>query len=215
MEKKHIPYGPYERYFKRPIDFCCGLAAVIVFSWLYLILIILGAIFMGGNPFFTQERPGKDEKIFKLIKFRSMDNRKDKDGNLLPDEIRLNRYGRLLRATSLDELPEAFNIIKGDMSVVGPRPLLVSYLPRYNETQRHRHDVRPGLSGYAQVHGRNRLSWEEKFSMDVFYVNHITFLGDLKIIVETVKAVLRQEGISSESSVSMEEFMGSPIQAKE
>lgn len=215
MEKKHIPYGPYERYFKRPIDFCCGLAAVIVFSWLYLILIILGAIFMGGNPFFTQERPGKDEKIFRLIKFRSMDNRRDKDGNLLPDDVRLNKYGRFLRSTSLDELPEAFNIIKGDMSVVGPRPLLVSYLPRYNEIQRHRHDVRPGLSGYAQVHGRNRLSWEEKFSMDVFYVNHITFLGDLKIIVETVKAVLRQEGISSESSVSMEEFMGSPIQAKE
>lgn len=209
MEKKHIPYGPYERYFKRPIDFCCGLAAVIVFSWLYLILIILGAIFMGGNPFFTQERPGKDEKIFRLIKFRSMDNRRDKDGNLLPDEIRLNRYGRLLRATSLDELPEAFNIIKGDMSVVGPRPLLVSYLPRYNETQRHRHDVRPGLSGYAQVHGRNRLSWEEKFSMDVFYVNHITFLGDVKIVLDTVKAVLKREGISSENSATMETFRGS------
>ena len=215
MEKKHIPYGPYERYFKRPLDLCCGLAAVIVFFWLYLILIILGAVFMRGNPFFTQERPGKDEKIFRLIKFRSMDNRRDKDGNLLPDEVRLNKYGRFLRSTSLDELPEAFNIIKGDMSVIGPRPLLVSYLPRYNETQRHRHDVRPGLSGYAQVHGRNRLSWEEKFSMDVYYVDHITFLGDVKIVVDTVKAVLRRDGISSDSSVSMEEFMGSPVQAEE
>ncbi|MDD6022897.1 MAG: sugar transferase [Oscillospiraceae bacterium] len=215
MEKKHIPYGPYERYFKRPLDLCCGLAAVIVFFWLYLILIILGAVFMRGNPFFTQERPGKDEKIFRLIKFRSMDNRRDKDGNLLPDDVRLNKYGRFLRSTSLDELPEAFNIIKGDMSVIGPRPLLVSYLPRYNETQRHRHDVRPGLSGYAQVHGRNRLSWEEKFSMDVYYVDHITFLGDVKIVVDTVKAVLRRDGISSDPSVSMEEFMGSPVQAEE
>ena len=125
--------GVYERYFKRPIDFCCGLAAVIVFSWLYLILIVLGTIFMHGNPFFTQDRPGKDEKVFKLIKFRTMDNRRDKDGNLLPDEVRLNKYGRFLRKTSLDELPEAFNIIKGDMSVIGPRPLLVSYLPYYTE----------------------------------------------------------------------------------
>ena len=207
METKHQPYGPYEKYFKRPIDFCCGLAAVIVFSWLYLILIILGAIFMRGNPFFTQERPGKDEKIFKLIKFRSMDNRKDKDGNLLPDDIRLNKYGRLLRKTSLDELPEAFNIIKGDMSVIGPRPLLVKYLPYYNEEQRHRHDVRPGLSGYAQVHGRNTVSWDDKFKMDVEYVNHITFLGDVKIILDTVlKAFIKQEGISSATCATMEDF---------
>ena len=209
MEKKHIPYGPYEKYFKRPIDIFCGLAAVIVFSWLYLILIILGAIFMRGNPFFTQERPGKDEKIFKLIKFRSMDNRKDKNGNLLPDAVRLNKYGRFLRATSLDELPEAFNIIKGDMSVIGPRPLLVRYLPRYNAEQRRRHEVRPGLSGYAQVHGRNAVSWQDKFRMDVEYVDHITFRGDLKIIWDSVMvAFVKRDGISSATSATMEEFMG-------
>ena len=209
MEKKHVPYGPYEKYFKRPIDFCCGLAAVIVFSWLYLILIVLGAIFMRGNPFFTQDRPGKDEKVFKLIKFRTMDNRRDKDGNLLPDEVRLNKYGRFLRKTSLDELPEAFNIIKGDMSVIGPRPLLVKYLPRYNEEQHHRHDVRPGLSGLAQVNGRNAISWEEKFSYDFFYVNHITLMGDLNILIQTVKkAFVKHEGISSATSDTMEEFMG-------
>ena len=209
MEKKHIPYGPYEKYFKRPLDLLCGLLAVAVFWWLFLILIILGAIFMGGNPFFTQERPGKDEKIFKLIKFRSMDNRKDKDGNLLPDEVRLNRYGRFIRKTSLDELPEAFNIIKGDMSVIGPRPLLVQYLPLYSEAQRHRHDVRPGLSGYAQVHGRNSISWTQKFALDCEYVNRITFWGDVKIIFQTVgKAFIRQEGISSETCDTMEDFNG-------
>lgn len=207
MEKKHIPFGPYEKYFKRPIDFCCGLVAVVVFCWLYLILIVLGAIFMRGNPFFTQERPGKDEKIFKLIKFRTMDNRRDKDGNLLPDEVRLNKYGRFLRKTSLDELPEALNILKGDMSVIGPRPLLVKYLPYYSEEQRHRHDVRPGLSGYAQVHGRNAVSWDDKFRMDLEYVNHVTFLGDVKIILDTVlKAFIKQEGISSETCATMEDF---------
>lgn len=206
---KHKPYGPYEKYFKRPIDFCCGLAAVVVFCWLYLILIVLGAIFMRGNPFFMQERPGKDEKIFKLIKFRTMDNRRDRDGNLLPDEVRLNRYGRLLRKTSLDELPEAFNIIKGDISVIGPRPLLVKYLPRYNEEQHHRHDVRPGLSGLAQVNGRNAISWEERFAYDIVYANHITFLGDLKILFQTVgKAFVKREGISSSTSETMEEFLG-------
>lgn len=210
MERvKHKPYGPYEKYFKRPLDLLCGLLAVAVFWWLYLILIILGAIFMGGNPFFTQERPGKDEKIFKLIKFRSMDNRKDKDGNLLPDEVRLNRYGRFIRKTSLDELPEAFNIIKGDMSVIGPRPLLVQYLPLYSEAQRHRHDVRPGLSGYAQVHGRNSISWTQKFALDCEYVNRITFWGDVKIIFQTVgTAFIRQEGISSETCDTMESFNG-------
>lgn len=206
---KHKPYGPYEKYFKRPLDLLCGLAAVIVFSWLYLILIVLGAIFMRGNPFFTQERPGKDEKIFKLIKFRSMDNRKDKDGNLLPDDVRLNKYGRLLRSTSLDELPEAFNIIKGDMSVIGPRPLLVQYLPLYSEMQRHRHDVLPGLSGLAQVNGRNAISWTHKFQLDCEYVNHITFLGDLKILWQTLgKAFIKQEGISSKTCATMEDFDG-------
>ena len=197
MKNKHIPYGPYEKYFKRPLDIFCGLAAVIVFSWLYLILIVLGAIFMRGNPFFTQKRPGKDEKIFKLIKFRSMDNRKDKDGNLLPDEIRLNKYGRFLRSTSLDELPEAFNIIKGDMSVVGPRPLAVQYLPYYSEQERHRHDVRPGLSGLAQVNGRNSVNWEEKFAYDIAYVNKITFWGDIKIILLSVKTALKRESIGT------------------
>ena len=215
MKNKHIPYGPYEKYFKRPLDIFCGLAAVIVFSWLYLILIVLGAIFMRGNPFFTQKRPGKDEKIFKLIKFRSMDNRKDKDGNLLPDEIRLNKYGRFLRSTSLDELPEAFNIIKGDMSVIGPRPLLVQYLPRYNAQQRRRHEVRPGLSGYAQVHGRNTVSWQDKFRMDVEYVDHITFMGYLKIIWDSVMAAfVKRDGISSETSATMEEFFGNEIETK-
>ena len=200
--------GPYEKYFKRPIDILCALAAVIVFSWLYLILIILGAIFMRGNPFFTQERPGKDEKIFKLIKFRTMDNRKDKNGKLLPDEVRLNKYGRFLRSTSLDELPEAFNILKGDMSVVGPRPLLVKYLDRYNEEQHHRHDVRPGLTGYAQTHGRNAVSWEDKFAMDVWYTKNITFVGDAKLVLETIYKSVKREGISSGSSATMEEFTG-------
>lgn len=209
MVNNHVPYGPYEKYFKRPLDLICGLLAVIVFSWLYLILIILGAIFMRGNPFFTQERPGKDERIFKLIKFRTMDNRKDKNGNLLPDEVRLNKYGKFLRSTSLDELPEVFNIIKGDMSFIGPRPLLVRYLPRYTEEQHRRHDVRPGLTGYAQAHGRNSVSWEEKFSMDILYVNSITFLGDIKIIWDTVVAVFKRDGISSKTSATMEEFMGS------
>lgn len=212
-KKKHFhkPFGPYEKYFKRPLDFICGMAAIVVFWWLYIILIILGTIFMRGNPFFTQDRPGKDGEIFKLIKFRTMDNRKDKNGNLLPDEVRLNKYGRFLRKSSLDELPEAFNIIKGDMSVIGPRPLLVKYLSRYNEEQMHRHDVRPGLSGYAQVHGRNSVAWEDKFAMDVWYANHITFLGDLKILFQTVeKAFVKQEGISSATSSTMEEFMGTP-----
>ena len=164
---------------------------------------------MRGNPFFTQPRPGKDEQIFKLIKFRSMDNRRGKDGELLPDEVRLNAYGRFLRKTSLDELPEAFNIIKGDMSVIGPRPLLVQYLPLYSEKQRHRHDVRPGLSGYAQVNGRNSISWTRRFELDCEYVEKITFLGDVKIIFQTVgKAFLKQEGISSETCDTMEDFNG-------
>lgn len=192
----HKPYGSYEKYFKRLLDIVCSLAAIIVFSWLYIILIILGAIFMRGNPFFTQERPGKDEKIFKLIKFRSMDNRKDKNGNLLPDEVRLNKYGQFLRKTSLDELPEAFNILKGDMSIIGPRPLLVSYLPWYTEEEKQRHDVRPGLSGLAQVNGRNSVTWEEKFSWDLKYVDRITFLGDVKITLDTVKkAFVKVEGV--------------------
>ena len=205
----HKPYGPYEKYFKRPMDVLCGILTVIMFSWLYIILIILGTIFMRGNPFFIQERPGKNERIFKLIKFRSMDNRKDKNGNLLPDGIRLNKYGRILRKTSLDEIPEIFNVIKGDMSLIGPRPLLVQYLPLYSEGQRHRHDVRPGLSGYAQVNGRNSITWTHRFELDCQYVEKITFLGDLKIIFQTIeKAFIKREGISSATSDTMEDFDG-------
>ena len=200
----------YAKCFKRIIDFTLSLLGLIILSPILLVLIVLGTVFMRGNPFFTQERPGKDEKIFKLIKFRTMDNRKDKDGNLLPDEIRLNKYGRFLRASSLDELPELVNILKGDMSIIGPRPLLVAYLPRYNEFQHHRHDVRPGLTGYAQAHGRNAVSREDKFAMDVWYTQHITFVEDVKIVFDTINTVLKREGISSESSATMEVFMGTP-----
>lgn len=204
----------YAKYFKRAIDFCLSLIGLIVLSPLLLLLILLGAVFMSGNPFFTQERPGKDEKIFKLIKFRTMDNRRDKDGNLLPDEVRLNKYGRFLRSTSLDELPELINILKGDMAIVGPRPLLVRYLERYNEEQHHRHDVRPGLTGYAQAHGRNAISWEDKFAMDVWYTKHITFLGDIKILIDTVMVVFKRSGVSSKTSATMEEFMGTTDSVK-
>lgn len=197
----------YAKYIKRVLDFVLSLMALIVLSPLLVILIILGAVFMRGNPFFTQARPGKNEKIFKLIKFRTMDNRKDKDGKLLPDDVRLNKYGRILRSTSLDELPELINILIGDMSIVGPRPLLVKYLPRYNEEQRHRHDVRPGLTGYAQAHGRNAVTWEEKFKMDVWYTRNISFITDVKVIIDTVKVVLKRDGISSDTSATMEEFM--------
>ena len=200
----------YAKCFKRVIDFALSLCALAVLSPLLLALIILGGVFMRGNPFFFQERPGKNEKIFKLIKFRTMDNKKDENGELLPDEIRLNGYGRFLRASSLDELPELINILKGDMSIIGPRPLLVKYSPRYNEEQHHRHDVRPGLTGYAQAHGRNGVPWEDKFAMDVWYTKHITFMGDMKIIFDTVKIVLKHEGVSSENSATMEEFMGTP-----
>ena len=198
----------YAKYIKRIFDFVLSLMALIVLSPLLVILIILGAVFMRGNPFFTQARPGKNEKIFKLIKFRTMDNRKDKDGKLLPDDVRLNKYGRILRSTSLDELPELINILIGDMSIVGPRQLLVKYLPRYNEEQRHRHDVRPGLTGYAQAHGRNAVTWEEKFKMDVWYTRNISFITDVKVIIDTVKVVLKRDGISSDTSATMEEFMG-------
>lgn len=209
METKHKPYGPYERFFKRPIDICCALAAIIVFCWLYIIVAILVRVKLGSPVLFTQDRPGKDEKIFKLYKFRTMTDARDENGELLPDDVRLTKFGRLLRSTSLDELPEAFNILKGDMSVIGPRPLLVKYLPLYDEEQRRRHEVRPGLSGYAQVNGRNTVSWEEKFKLDVEYVEHITFLGDVRIIFSTVmKAFVKREGISSETAATMEEFRG-------
>ncbi len=201
--------GIYARYIKRGLDFVLSLIAATVFSPLLLFLTITGTVAMRGNPFFVQERPGKDEKIFKLIKFRTMTNKKDEEGRLLPDEERLTIYGRFLRRTSLDELPELINILSGSLAICGPRPLLKSYLERYSDYQRQRHDVRPGLTGYAQVHGRNAISWEEKFDMDVWYVNHITFWDDMKIIFQTVLIVLNREGISSGSSVTMEEFKGS------
>ena len=202
-------YGLYAKYVKRYLDVFVSLMGLIVLSPILLLLIIIGAVEMKGNPFFMQQRPGKDEKIFNLIKFRTMTNKKDKDGKLLPDEQRLTAYGKFLRSTSLDELPELWNILKGDLSLIGPRPLLVKYLPLYNSFQRHRHDVRPGLTGYAQVHGRNQISWEKKFEMDVWYVQHITFQGDLKILLDTVAVVFKREGISSETSATMEEFKGS------
>lgn len=207
--KQHKPYGIYEKYFKRPLDFICGMAAIIVFSPLYIIIAILVRIKLGTPVLFTQERPGKDEKIFKLYKFRTMTDATDEEGNLLSDEERLTSLGKLLRATSLDEIPEAFNIVKGEMSVIGPRPLLVKYLPLYNEEQKHRHDVKPGLSGLAQINGRNAATWQEKFAYDITYVQKITFVGDIKIIFKTVgKAFIKKEGISSKNSVTMEEFLG-------
>ena len=198
----------YARYIKRILDFLLSLCALLVLSPVLLVLTVLGAWKMKGNPFFTQLRPGKNEKIFRLIKFRTMTCETDAEGKLLPDEQRLTGYGKFLRSTSLDELPELVNILKGDMSIVGPRPLLVKYLPLYNEEQRRRHDVLPGLTGLAQVNGRNAITWEEKFRLDVEYVNNVTFRGDVKIIIATVGKIFKREGISSETSVTMEEFKG-------
>ena len=206
---EHVPYGIYEKCIKRLLDIICAFAALIVFCWLYAIVAVLVRIKLGSPVLFKQERPGKNEKIFHLYKFRTMTNEKDENGNLLPDEVRLTKFGKFLRKTSLDELPEAFNILKGDMSVVGPRPLLVRYLPLYNEHQRHRHDVRPGLSGWAQVNGRNTVSWEDKFNYDVEYANHVTFTMDVKIVwLSFIQAFFKHEGISSETSATMEEFTG-------
>ncbi len=198
-----------------------SLLALLVLSPVLLILTIVGAIAMGGNPFFVQKRPGKinkktgRERIFKLIKFRTMSNKKDAEGNLLPDERRLNGYGKFLRATSLDELPELVNILIGDLSIVGPRPLLVQYLDRYSDEQRRRHEVRPGLTGYAQAYGRNALTWEEKFEKDVYYVDHLSLWWDIKILFKTVAVVFKREGISSETSATMEEFMGTKNEGTE
>ena len=205
----------YAKYVKRYLDVFLSLMALIVLSPVFLFLIVIGTVKMKGNPFFVQKRPGKDEQIFHLIKFRTMTNKKEKNGELLPDEMRLTAYGKFLRSTSLDELPELLNILKGDMAIIGPRPLLVKYLPLYNSYQKHRHDVRPGLTGYAQVHGRNQVSWEKKFEMDVWYVQHISFWVDLKILLDTVGSVLKREGISSETSVTMEEFKGTSDKAQD
>ena len=198
----------YRKFLKRVFDFILSLMAILLLSPIILILIIAGIINMGGNPFFTQERPGKDGKIFKLVKFKSMNNRRDENGELLPDELRLTAYGKFIRNTSLDELPELINILKGDMAIVGPRPLLVRYLTRYNATQARRHEVRPGLTGLAQVNGRNAISWEKKFKYDVEYVDNVSLFLDIKIILKTVLKVLARDGISSETSATMEEFMG-------
>lgn len=198
----------YVKFFKRFFDVVLSLLVLIILSPFLLLLTIIGTFAMHGNPFFVQERPGKDEKIFKMIKFRTMSNLKDENGELLPDEQRLNKYGIWLRRSSCDELLELVNIAKGDMSIVGPRPLLVRYLPRYSERQRRRHEVRPGLTGYAQAHGRNALSWEEKFEMDVWYAENVSLKTDVKIIFDTVKIVLKREGVSSDTAATMEEFMG-------
>lgn len=208
MKNTHVPYGPYEKWFKRPIDIFCALAAIVIFWWLYIIVAILVRIKLGSPVIFCQERPGKDEEIFKLYKFRSMTDERDENGELLSNEQRLTKFGRLLRATSLDELPEAFNILKGDMSVIGPRPLRVKYLPRYNTEQRRRHEVRPGLSGLAQVNGRNATSWEDRFCYDVAYVDRITFIGDCKILLQTVMKVVKRDGVNASAEVVMPEFMG-------
>ena len=200
--------GFYEKYIKRLLDFTLSFLALIILSPVLLVTALLVRIKLGSPIIFHQERPGKSEKIFRLYKFRSMTEKCDENGNLLPDDQRLTRFGRTLRSTSLDELPELWNILRGDMSIVGPRPLLVKYLPLYNEEQRHRHDVRPGLTGWAQANGRNAISWEEKFKLDVWYVQHISFWVDVKVIFMTVKKVFCRDGISSETSVTMEEFSG-------
>ena len=203
---KHKTSGPYEMFIKRPLDCFLATCAFVVLSPVLCITALLVRKKLGTPVLFSQERPGKDEKIFKLFKFRTMTDEKDENGEPLPDEVRLTSFGKKLRSTSLDELPELINIIRGDMAVVGPRPLLVKYLPYYTREQHHRHDIRPGLTGYAQVHGRNTVNWDDKFQMDLDYASHITFLGDLKIIIETVGKVFKREGISSETSATMEDF---------
>lgn len=198
----------YELYFKRLFDIVCAVVALVAFWWLYIIVAILVKIKLGSPILFKQERPGKNGRIFKLYKFRTMTDERDVSGALLPDTVRLTKFGKTLRATSLDELPEVFNILKGDMSIVGPRPLLVQYLPLYNDFQKRRHEVRSGLTGYAQVHGRNAITWEEKFKLDVYYVDHVSFLLDVKIIFRTIKKVFIREGIHGSGTETMEPFRG-------
>lgn len=212
--KYHIPHhkGFYEKYIKRPQDFICALSALIVLSPIMLIIIILVRIKLGTPVIFKQKRPGLNGEIFTLYKFRTMTDERDAMGNLLPDEERLTPFGAQIRRLSIDELPEIWNILNGTLSVVGPRPLLVSYLPLYNKQQARRHEVRSGLTGYAQVHGRNSITWEDKFDKDVYYVDHISFIGDWKIVFQTVKTVLKREGIHSQTAVTMESFTGTPEQ---
>lgn len=198
--------GIYQRYIKRPMDFILSLCAIIVLSPVLLIVAVLVRIKLGSPVIFKQKRPGLNEKIFTLYKFRTMTDKRNENGELLPDSERLTKFGKILRSTSLDELPELFNILKGDMSVVGPRPLLIQYLPLYNDTQKRRHEVRPGLSGLAQVSGRNAICWEDKFHLDVEYVDNLSFNGDWKIIFLTIEKVLAKEGIGSDTAVTMEPF---------
>ena len=202
----------YKNFFKRVFDFTLSLMALIVLSPIFIVLIIVNAYKMKGNPFFTQERPGWNEKIFKLIKFRSMTEEKDENGNYLPDEVRLTKYGEWLRSTSLDEIPELINILKGDMAIVGPRPLLVQYLPLYNEEQHHRHDVRPGLTGLAQVNGRFNILWQEKFKYDCEYVKNVTLLNDIKIILKTVELVFKKDDVENEDLGSWYPFLGNDVE---
>ncbi len=207
----HKPYGLYELIFKRLFDFVLSLLALIILSPLMIVLTIIGTIVMKGNPFFTQDRPGKNEKIFKLIKFRTMTNAKDVNGKLLPDSERSTKYGNFLRKTSIDELPELINILIGNMSIVGPRPLMARYLPYYTKTEHLRHAVRPGLTGYAQVHGRNSVTWDERFKFDVDYVNKITLFGDIKILFNTVIIVLKREGIELEDLGNLDDYRTLPV----
>ena len=204
QNNSHRPYGPYERFVKRPLDAFLATGALLVFSPILFIVAVLVRIKLGSPVLFTQDRPGKDERIFKLYKFRSMTNQRDKNGKLLPDDVRLTRFGRILRSTSLDELPELLNIIKGDMAVIGPRPLLVEYLPYYTEREHHRHDVRPGLTGWAQVNGRNAIhSWEERFQYDLEYVDHVSFTMDLKVLFVTIIKVIKRSDIKVGSEIKV------------
>ena len=203
--------GIYRKFFKRPMDLVLSLCAIVVLSPVLLVVAVLVRVKLGSPVIFTQQRPGLQEKIFTLYKFRTMTDQKDQNGELLPDEIRLTRFGALLRSTSLDELPELFNILKGDMSIIGPRPLLVQYLPLYSEHQKRRHEVRPGLSGLAQISGRNAIAWEDKFNLDVDYVDHVSFIGDWRIIIQTIKKVFIREGIQSDTAATMEYFEGNRV----
>lgn len=207
-KKMNSKGGIYKRFIKRSMDFILSLIAIIVLSPIFLIVALLVKIKLGSPVIFKQQRPGLNEKIFTMYKFRTMTDERDENGELLPDSVRLTKFGKFLRSTSLDELPELFNILKGDMSIVGPRPLLVQYLPLYNDHQKRRHEVRPGLTGLAQVNGRNAISWEEKFDLDVRYVDNVSFIEDWKIILLTIKKVFVREGINSETAATMEPFTG-------